>query len=418
MQEPAATAERLIAPDGGRWKEVPPYAEPLSGSIGRRILLAKVGLDGHDRGIKVIARGLRDAGFHVIYGGIWQSPDAVAQAVADEDADWLGISLLNGAHMSLIPRVIEQLRLRGLDQVGVIVGGIIPERDIASLKALGVSACFGPGTTITEIVQYLHSRPRSPGIDISAGVDACCHQDRRALSQLLTCLADGKQLDKIRSASMLAATRATNATPSQCRTIAFTGSAGVGKSTLIGRLLIELRASNKTVAVLTCDPESPLTGGALLGDRLRMSAVQPDNGVFIRSVATPSGSQGVAPNIDAMLQVLELFGFDVVIVETVGTGQGDTAIRRHVQTVVLLLQPESGDSVQWEKAGLLEIADVIVTHKSDLPGAERLNAELREHLYRPGGPPATLLSVSALQNDGVSSLCESLIPGCAGSRSM
>src|SRR5271167_3341636 len=99
-----------------------------------RVVLAKVGLDGHDRGIKVVARALRDAGFHVIYAGLWQTAEAVVRTVADEDADWLGLSLLSGAHMTLVPRVLELLRAGGLEQVGVIVGGIVPEPDIAKLN--------------------------------------------------------------------------------------------------------------------------------------------------------------------------------------------------------------------------------------------------------------------------------------------
>lgn len=123
-----------------------------------RIVLAKVGLDGHDRGIKVVARGLRDAGFHVIYAGLWQSPEAVVRAVADEDADWLGLSLLSGAHMSLVPRVLELLRQAGLADVGVLVGGIIPEEDIPKLIEMGVARVFGPGTPINEIAQFLNER--------------------------------------------------------------------------------------------------------------------------------------------------------------------------------------------------------------------------------------------------------------------
>ena len=110
---------------------------PPGAGTARRVVLAKVGLDGHDRGIKVIARGLRDAGFHVIYAGIWQSPEAVAQAVADEDADWLGISLLNGAHMTLVPRVLDQMRSHHVADAGVVLGGIIPAGDVQALKALG-----------------------------------------------------------------------------------------------------------------------------------------------------------------------------------------------------------------------------------------------------------------------------------------
>jgi methylmalonyl-CoA mutase C-terminal domain/subunit len=123
-----------------------------------RVVLAKVGLDGHDRGIKVVARGLRDAGMHVIYAGLWQTPEAVVRTVADEDADYLGLSLLSGAHMTLVPRVLDLLRAAGVGHVGVLVGGIIPESDIPKLQDLGVARVFTPGTTIQEIVDFLQQR--------------------------------------------------------------------------------------------------------------------------------------------------------------------------------------------------------------------------------------------------------------------
>src|SRR5207245_233348 len=107
-----------------------------------RVVLAKIGLDGHDRGIKVVARALRDAGMHVIYAGLWQTPEAVARAVADEDADWLGVSLLSGAHMTLVPRVLNALRELGRDDVRVMVGGIIPDADVPRLEAMGVAHVF------------------------------------------------------------------------------------------------------------------------------------------------------------------------------------------------------------------------------------------------------------------------------------
>src|SRR5437660_5591342 len=110
-----------------------------SSAVPIRVVLAKIGLDGHDRGIKVVARALRDAGMHVIYAGLWQTPEAVARAVADEDADWLGLSLLSGAHMTLVPRVMQVLREGGLTDVGVMVGGIIPEADVPRLLELGVA---------------------------------------------------------------------------------------------------------------------------------------------------------------------------------------------------------------------------------------------------------------------------------------
>src|SRR5260370_23957666 len=123
-----------------------------------RIVLAKVGLDGHDRGIKVVARALRDAGMHVIYAGLWQTPEAVVRAVADEDADYVGLSLLSGAHKTLVPRVLDLLRQAGLDKVGVLVGGIIPEIDIPELMKIGVAKVFGPGTSMEDIVNFLRQR--------------------------------------------------------------------------------------------------------------------------------------------------------------------------------------------------------------------------------------------------------------------
>lgn len=131
---------------------------PNAPTVPIRIVLAKVGLDGHDRGIKVVARALRDAGLHVIYAGLWQTPEAVVRTVADEDADWVGLSLLSGAHMTLAPRVLELLREAGLGHVGVLIGGIIPEADVAKLQAMGVARVFGPGTATDDIVAFLRER--------------------------------------------------------------------------------------------------------------------------------------------------------------------------------------------------------------------------------------------------------------------
>src|SRR5579871_6957489 len=120
-----------------------------------RVVLAKLGLDGHDRGIKVVARALRDAGMEVIYAGLWQTPEAVVRTIADEDAGWLGVSLLSGAHMTLVPRVLNLLREAGLGHVGVLVGGIIPEGDVPKLLDMGVARVFGPGTALPELVSFL-----------------------------------------------------------------------------------------------------------------------------------------------------------------------------------------------------------------------------------------------------------------------
>jgi methylmalonyl-CoA mutase C-terminal domain/subunit len=120
-----------------------------------RVLVAKPGLDGHDRGAKVIARALRDAGYEVIYTGIRQTPEMIAEAALQEDVDVVGLSILSGAHMALVPRVIEELKKLGLDDVVVLVGGIIPDEDVPALLDMGVAGVFGPGTLTSEIVETI-----------------------------------------------------------------------------------------------------------------------------------------------------------------------------------------------------------------------------------------------------------------------
>ena len=125
-----------------------------------RVLIAKPGLDGHDRGAKVLARGLRDEGFEVIYTGLRQTPDMIVDAAEQEDVDVIGMSILSGAHMALLPRVAELARERGLYDVLISAGGIIPDADVAKLKAAGVAEVFGPGTSIGQIARYFRENAR------------------------------------------------------------------------------------------------------------------------------------------------------------------------------------------------------------------------------------------------------------------
>ena len=120
-----------------------------------RVIVAKPGLDGHDRGAKVVARALRDAGMEVIYTGLRQTPDMIVEAAIQEDVDVVGLSILSGAHMTLVPRIVEGLRTNGLDDVIVTVGGIIPDDDVPRLNAIGVKGIFGPGTHTQEIVSFI-----------------------------------------------------------------------------------------------------------------------------------------------------------------------------------------------------------------------------------------------------------------------
>lgn len=160
------------------------------------------------------------------------------------------------------------------------------------------------------------------------------------------------------------------------RRIGFTGPPGVGKSTLVGSL-VERRASRgASVGVLAIDPASPYSKGAILGDRIRMDRASDNARVFMRSVSSRDSQDGMCNNVADILCTLEAAGFDEVVLETVGVGQAEHAVKALVDTVVLLMQPETGDAIQALKAGILEVADIIVISKSDLPGSARM----REHL--------------------------------------
>jgi LAO/AO transport system kinase len=162
----------------------------------------------------------------------------------------------------------------------------------------------------------------------------------------------------------------------RARRIGLTGPPGAGKSTLTTRLTAAYRAAGLKVGVLAVDPTSPFTGGALLGDRIRMESVALDPGVFIRSMATRGSLGGLAAATREVADVLDAFGVERILIETVGVGQSELDIARTADTSVVILVPESGDAIQTLKAGLMEIADVFVVNKADRPGADRLRHEL------------------------------------------
>ncbi|WP_018111651.1 methylmalonyl Co-A mutase-associated GTPase MeaB [Thermus igniterrae] len=228
--------------------------------------------------------------------------------------------------------------------------------------------------------------------------------DVRALARALTLVESGHPLGQ----ELLKRLRGQG----QAKVVGITGSPGAGKSTLTDRLILEARKRGERVGVLAVDPSSPFTGGAILGDRIRMMRHHQDPGVFIRSMASRGALGGLAGATVAALSLLEAFGFDRIFVETVGVGQSEVDIARVADTTLLVLTPAAGDAVQAFKAGVMEIADLFAVNKFDLPGGERIIQELKSALElsppRPGGWRPPIFPTVAATGEGVEALFEGL----------
>jgi LAO/AO transport system kinase len=220
------------------------------------------------------------------------------------------------------------------------------------------------------------SEPTPRKSDPAALVERMLSGDRLALARLITHVEN-------RSAAVPAIMKAVHARTQHAYVLGVTGPPGAGKSTVVDRVTGVLRAEGQTVGIVAVDPSSPFTGGAVLGDRIRMQAHALDPGVFIRSMATRGSIGGLARATGEVVKLLSAFGHDWVLIETVGVGQTELDIMKIADTTVVVLVPESGDAIQTMKAGLMEAADIFAVNKADRPGAPALMAELRfaAHLH-------------------------------------
>ncbi|MEL6795639.1 MAG: cobalamin-dependent protein [Planctomycetota bacterium] len=359
-----------------------------------RVLLGKMGLDGHDRGVKVIARALRDSGVHVIYSGLWQTPKSLAISARDEDVDVIAASMMSNSHLSLGPKLVDALAATGRPDIPVHMGGILPQEDIPKLKDAGVAECFTTGVGLLDIVESVKSTVGVRDASISgAGATA-------QLSRDVTMVHEGKGV------------RGDAARRRPKRVIGVTGSPGAGKSTLVAQLAGELarrgqmEASLGRCAVVAFDPMSPITGGALLGDRLRVDFNNLAEAVYYRSLAIRG------EDYSGLDDILQLIGgahdgadaYDTVFVETVGAGQNETRIRDHVDETLVVLTPGMGDAVQMDKAGILEIADTFVCNKADHPGEHELVRDLRDIAGR-----RAIFETIATRGQGVPELLDAVL---------
>lgn len=248
--------------------------------------------------------------------------------------------------------------------------------------------------------------------------------DRRALARLLSRVENGTPEGRQALAALFPRAGASHV-------VGITGAPGAGKSTLLNRLARQFRARGDRLAIVAVDPTSPYSGGALLGDRLRMRDLVTDEGIFIRSMASRGHPGGVAHATRDVVTVLDATGFPLILVETVGAGQAQVEVARVAHTVVLVEAPGMGDEIQALKAGLMEIADIIVVNKADRPEARQTARALRavshptsdagHHGFQGGGEPPgpeeafvsdwelPILEVSALENQGVEALVEAIV---------
>jgi GTPase len=223
--------------------------------------------------------------------------------------------------------------------------------------------------------------------------------DRRALSRTITQVED-------ETSAGIEALRLLYPHTGRAHSIGITGSAGAGKSTLTATLARAYRAQARKVGVIAVDPSSPFTQGAILGDRIRMQNLTSDIGVFVRSMATRGSTGGLAAMAAEVAAVLDAAGFDVIIIETVGAGQDEVEIASVAQTTLVVNTPGMGDDVQAIKAGILEVADILVVNKADLPGADSVEANLQALLsFAPQGAwEIPVVKVSASRAKGIESL--------------
>ncbi len=344
-----------------------------------RVLLGKMGLDGHDRGVKLIARALRDSGIHVIYSGLWQTPRSLAISARDEDVDMMACSMMSNSHLVLVPRMMDEMNNVGRPDLTVDVGGIIPQEDIQSLLDCGVRGVYHTGTSMLDIVEAVRSatKPQEPIVSTN---------HIATLARNISIVEYGKTVDAPKKRP--------------AKVVGFTGSPGAGKSTLSAAIAAEIVHRGEKIAIVAYDPMSPISAGALLGDRLRVDFNAVDENVFYRSLAR------VGEDYDTLPEILDLIGgagFEHVIVETVGAGQNDVAIRTLVDETVVVVVPGMGDSVQMDKAGILEIADTFVVNKADYDGESAL---VRELLDIANG--REIIETIATQGKGVIELLEHL----------
>ncbi|MGK2949385.1 MAG: fused isobutyryl-CoA mutase/GTPase IcmF [Acidimicrobiales bacterium] len=349
-----------------------------------RIVTAASLFDGHDAAINIMRRILQAQGCEVIHLGHNRSVHEVLTAAAQEDVQGVAVSSYQGGHMEYFRYLVDELRRLGLGHVKVFGGGggVIVPAEIAELEAYGVAKIFSPedgqqmglAAMINTIVAACDF---DPVVEPVTSVEAVLAGDQGALARVITALEVGRLDAALVEELRAAADRRT------APVLGITGTGGSGKSSLTDELVRRFRLDQEDklrIAVLAVDPTRRRGGGALLGDRIRMNSIEPPQ-VLFRSLATRGASE-VPEALDDIVVACQAAGYDLVIVETPGIGQGDAGIIDHVDLPVYVMTPEFGAATQLEKIDMLDFAEVVVINKFERRGAEDALRDVRRQLAR------------------------------------